>query len=127
MTKKEVMGKMEDNDNLAGKSYLAWLFIFLVTVVMISLILPFPISLVVSLIFILFINVIRADIALKKAGMGGIRGWYKSFSSLESGRRWDMSNNHPLYRPLRFSCMMCGNVHNKTECPKCGSKAVRVE
>ena len=119
------MGKGKGNDNHVTRNYLTWLFISLVTVVMVSLILPFPMSFVVSLIVIISLSIIRADIALKKAGMGGISGWYKSFSSLQSGRGWDTSSNNSLYRPLRFSCMNCGNVHNEAACPKCGSKAVR--
>lgn len=119
------MSKGKVNDNHVTKNYLAWLFISLVTVVMVSLILPFPMSFVVSLIVIISLSIIRADIALKKAGMGGISGWYKSFSSLQSSRGWNTSMNNSLYRPLKFSCMRCGNVHNRTACPKCGSKAVK--
>jgi hypothetical protein len=122
--KNQVMSRANENDKLGGTNYLAWLFISLVTVIMLSLVLPFPISLVVSLIVISSLNVIRADIALRKAGMGGIKGWYKSFSSFESGRGWRTGINSP-YKPLTFSCMNCGNQHNKIACPKCGSKAVR--
>ncbi len=43
---KKVMSKGDDNDNLGGTNYLAWLLISLVTVIMLSLVLPFPISLV---------------------------------------------------------------------------------
>ena len=119
------MSRAEDNNNIGGKSSLVWLFVSLVTVVIVSLILPFPMSFIVSLIIIISLNIIRADIALKKAGMGGISGWYKSFSSLQSGRGWDTSINNSPYRPIKFSCMNCGNVHNKTVCPNCGSKAVK--
>ena len=119
------MSKPEDNDNLVSKNSLAWLLVSLVTVVMVSLILPFPMSFIVSLLVIISLNIIRADITLKKAGMGGIKSWYKSYSSLQSGHGWDANMNNSLYIPLRFSCMRCGNVHNKTACPKCGSKAVR--
>jgi hypothetical protein len=125
MMKNQVMSRANENDNLGGTNYLAWLFISLVTVIMLSLVLPFPISLVVSLIVIFSLNVIRADIALRKAGMGGIKGWYKSFSSFESGRGWRTGINSFPYKPLTFSCMNCGNQHNKIACPKCGSKAVR--
>jgi hypothetical protein len=68
---------------------------------------------------------IRANIALKKAGLEGIKGWYKLFSSLESGRSRGSGINNSLYKPVRFCCLNCGNEHNKTACPKCGSKAVR--
>ena len=66
----------------------AWLLISVVIVVILTLVLPFPISFLVSLIVIFSLNIIRTDIALKKADMGGIKGWYKSSSSFESGRGW---------------------------------------
>ena len=109
------------NDSPFGKTYLAWLFVSVVTVFMVSLVLPFPISLVASIIVILSLSVIRADIAMKKAGMGGIKGWYSSLISSKSSRR----GTGYLLDPIKFSCMNCGNEHNKTACPKCGSKAVR--
>ena len=117
------MSKSNENDNLGRRNYLAWLSISLVAVIIVSLVLPFPISLVVGLIVIFCINIIRTDISLRRAGMGGIRGWLKSLSSLESGRGWGTGNIFQ-YKPLTFSCMNCGNEHNKTACPKCGSKAV---
>ena len=67
------MSKADDNDNLSGGGYLAWLFISVVTILMVTLIIPFPISLAVSLIIIIALYVIRADMGLKKTGMGGIR------------------------------------------------------
>jgi len=69
----------------------------------------------------LALSVIRADIAMKKAGMGGIKGWYRYLTSSESGR----TDTSYLLDPIKFSCMNCGKEHNKTACPKCGSKAVR--
>jgi hypothetical protein len=57
--------------------------------------------------------------------MGGINGWSKSFSSLQSGRRWETGGDSFAYRRLIFYCMRCGNPHNKVACPRCGSKAVR--
>jgi hypothetical protein len=109
------------NDGPFGKKYLAWLFVSVVTVFMVSFVLPFPISLVASIIVILSLSVIRADIAMKKAGMGGIKDWYRSLTSSESGRR----GTGYLLDPIKFSCMNCGKEHNNTACPKCGSKAVR--
>ena len=109
------------DDSSFGKKYLAWFFVSVLTVFMVSLILPFPISLVASIIVILALSVIRADIAMKKAGMGGIKSWYKSFTSSESGH-WETGY---LLDPIKFSCMNCGKEHKETACPKCGSKAVR--
>jgi len=125
MLKGRVMSKPNENGNLVGDNYLAWLLISVVIVVILTLVLPFPISFLVSLIVIFSLNIIRTDIALKKAGMGGIKGWYKSLSSFESGRGWERGINGP-YKPLRFFCMNCGKQHDKIACPKCGSKTVRV-
>jgi hypothetical protein len=109
------------NDSPFGRKYLAWFFVSMMTVFMVSLVLPFPISLVVSIIVILALSVVRADIAMKKAGMGGIKGWYRYLTSSESAR----ADTSSLLDPIKFSCMNCGKEHNKTACPKCGSNAVR--
>jgi hypothetical protein len=58
---------------------------------------------------------------MKKAGMGGIKGWYRYLISSESGR----ADTSYLLDPIKFSCMNCGKEHSKTACPKCCSKAVR--
>ena len=119
------MSKAHDrSENLAGNNSLAWLLISLVSVIILTFVLPFPISFLVSLIVIFSLSIIRANIVLKKAGMGGIKGWHKSFSSSYSGRGWGGSDSFS-YKPLTFYCMRCGNPHNKIACPKCGSKAVR--
>jgi len=109
------------NDSSFGMRCLAWLFVSVVTVFMVSLVLPFPISLLASIIVLLGLAFIRADIAMKKAGKGGIFDWYRSLTSSESGRR----GSSYLLDPIKFSCMNCGKEHKKTACPNCGSKAVR--
>jgi len=120
------MGEASDrNDNPAEDNSLPWLLISLVTVVILTLILPFPVSFLVSLIVIFSLSIIRANIVLKKVGMGGIKGWYKSFSSSQSGRGWGTGGDSFTYKPLKFYCMRCGNPHNKIACPNCDSKAVR--
>jgi hypothetical protein len=113
------------SDNKGEKNYLVWSLISLVIVVIFYYVLPFPISFVVSLLVIFCINIIRAEMILRKAGMGGIRGWLKFSSSSGFGRGLGTGISSSLYRPLRFSCMNCGNEHDKIACPKCGSKAVR--
>jgi hypothetical protein len=119
------MAKANDNYNPAKKNYLIWLFISIAIVFMLPFILPFPISFIVSLIIILCLGIFRADIALRKAGRGGIKGWYKSLSSSEFGRGWGTGVKGSAYQRVRFSCINCDNEHNKIACPKCGSKAVR--
>ena len=88
-----------------------------------SLILPFPISLGVLVLVLFLVNIVRTEIALRKAGIGGIKGLYKSSSSL--GFHHGIRNAF-VYTPLKLYCMNCGNEHRKIACPKCGSKAVRV-
>ena len=96
--------------------------IYLGIAALVSFILPFPIALGVLLIVIFSVNIIRAEIRLRKAGVGGIKGWYKSLSS--SGFEPGSSNSH-LYNPIKFYCMNCGNEHREITCPNCGSKAVK--
>ena len=104
-----------------GNKYLAWLFVSVVTVFMVSLVLPFPISFIVSVIVLLTLGVIRADIAMKKSGIGGIKDWVRSLRSSDSNWR----GTAYLMDPIKYSCINCGSEHNKTACPNCGSKAVR--
>lgn len=93
----------EANDNPFGKTYLGFLFVSVVRVFMVSLLLPFPISMAVSIIILLCVCVIRADIAVNEAGMAGIKGWYRFLTSSESGRRY----TDYLLDPIKFSCMNC--------------------
>jgi hypothetical protein len=122
---KQVMARSNDNYNPAEKNYLIWFFISMAIVVMLNFFLPFPVSFIISLIVIFCVSIYRDDMALRKAGMGGIKGWYKSMFSSGFGRRRGTGIKGSAYQSLRFSCMNCGNEHNKIACPKCGSKAVR--
>ena len=82
--------------------------------------LPFPVAMGVLLIIIISLNILRADKGLRKEGKGGIKGWYKSLSSLGPSK----SSNTSF---LKFHCMKCGFEHKEIACPKCGSKAVKAE
>jgi hypothetical protein len=110
-----------ENQKTGYHNYLIWLFIYMGVGLAISMILPFPISFGVLLLALFLLSIIRSEIALRKAGMGGIKGLYKSLSSFGFGR--SIGNG---YAPLKFYCMKCGYEHRKYACPKCGSKAVRV-
>jgi hypothetical protein len=119
------MSKANDN-GIPGEKYSSlWFFIAFAVVVLLPFVLPFPISFVLSLIVILCLFIVRLDIALRKAGRGGIMEWYKSFSSTGFGRGLGTAVNRSLFQPLKYSCINCGNEHNQIACPKCGSKAVR--
>jgi hypothetical protein len=119
------MAKANDNYNPAQKNYLIWFFISMAVVVISHFVLPFPISFIVSIIMIFCISIYRNDMALRNAGMGGIKGWYKSLFSSRVGGRLSTGIKGSPSRPLKFSCINCGNEHNRIACPKCGSKAVR--
>jgi hypothetical protein len=92
----------------------------------ISFIVPFPISFVIALLVLL--SAVRMHIVLRRQGVArGIKGLYKSMSSSFGGS----SNNNTFgggslgYSPIKFYCMNCGYEHRENACPKCSSKAVR--
>ena len=88
-----------------------------------SLFLPFKYAMGVMLIVIFLGNIIRTEIRLRKAGVRGIKGRYKSLSS--SGFGQNSSNSSNLYNPIKYYCLNCGKEHSKFACPNCGSKAVK--
>ena len=91
----------------------------------ISFIVPFPLSFGVLLLVLFLLNVYRTDLALRRRGIGGIKGLYKSMSS--SANPTNGRNETALeYTPLKFYCMNCGYEHRNDECPKCGSKALKI-
>lgn len=112
------------HQNSTGNSGLAWMLMSLGAVIIITLLLPFPISFVISLIAIISLGVLRAHLALRRIGLGGIKGWNKYYSSFQSSHGQDNVDSF-TYKPLTFYCMGCGYPHKKAACPKCGSKAVR--
>lgn len=120
-----IMVRTYDNYNSASKSFMFWLIISLFVVVILHIILPFPVSFIVSIIANFCLGMYRDDRALRKAGKGGIKGWYKSVFSSGFVPRADAGINGSAYQPLKFSCINCGNEHNKIACPNCGSKGVR--
>ena len=107
-------------NNLNLKNYFAWMVIYLVIGAVASLLLPFKYAMGVMLIVIFLGNIIRAEIRLRKAGVGGIKGRYKSLSS--SGFGQNSSNSGNLYK---YYCLNCGKEHSQIACPNCGSKAVK--
>ena len=119
------MARSPDNYNHSTMDFVFWLFISMAIVVILHILLPFPISFIVSIIAIFSLGIYRDDRALKKAGMVGIKGWYKSMFSSGFGPRAGTGINGSAYQPLKFSCINCGNEHNKIACPNCGSKGVR--
>jgi hypothetical protein len=114
----------KNNNNKIQNNYLTWLAIYLVIGFAISFLFPLPISLAILLLVFFLLNIVRTEIALRKSGMGGIKGVYKSMSSF--GNAGVFGFGGLSYTPIKFYCMKCGFEHRKTACPKCGSKMVRV-
>ena len=88
-----------------------------------SLLLPFTYAMGVMLIVVITGNIIRTEIRLRKAGMRGIKGRYKSFSSSVFGQ--NSGNSRDTYSPVKYYCLNCGEEHSRFSCPNCGSKAVK--
>ena len=114
------------NNHFQNHNYLIWLFVYMGIGLAISFIMPFPLSLGVLLFAFVLLNVYRTDRALKKQGRGGIKELYKSMSSSFANRSNGMDAGGVGYTQIKFYCLNCGHEHRNYECPKCGSKAVKV-
>jgi hypothetical protein len=102
-------------------NYWIWLIVYIGIGLVISFIVPFPISFLVALLVFFLLNAVRTHIALKRHGVaGGIKELYKSLSS-------SLGAGGFAYSPIKYYCMNCSYEHKKDSCPKCGSKAVRIE
>lgn len=114
------------NNPIQNNNYLIWLLVYMGIGLAISFIIPFPISLGVLLLVFILLNVYRTDLALRRQGMGGITGLYKSMSSFTNRSSGSRDAGGLEYTPIKFYCMNCGYEHRNDVCPKCGSKAVKV-
>lgn len=85
---------------------LKWIAIYFVISFIISIIVPFPYSLIVivSIVLILSIYIRRREMARFKVD---------NFSMFDSNK-------------VNYYCMMCDTKHNNIMCPKCGSKMKRI-
>jgi len=122
-----------NNDNNKNKliqnNHWIWLIAYMGIGLVISFILPFPISFGIALVVFFLLNAVRMHIALRRQGVaGGIKGLYKSISSSFG----DCRNNNSIfgggslgYSSIKFYCINCGYEHRENACPKCSSKAVR--
>jgi ribosomal protein L37AE/L43A len=102
-----------------------WLGISLGISIAISLLLPFPISLVTTIgVFILISFYVRKR-TMQRAGMGG-GGRVGMFGSMSSASSSSSSSSMFGDNALKYYCMSCGTQHKQVECPKCGSKMKKV-
>jgi rRNA maturation endonuclease Nob1 len=77
---------------------------------MISMLLPFPISLAAIFGVFILLNLYMRRIMMRKTGS-------------MTGSVFGSSDNSSL---LKYYCMSCGTQHKQAACPKCGSKMKRV-
>jgi hypothetical protein len=113
-------GAAHDNDKQFLIYQLKWMGIYVGIGFAISLVLPFPISLLVALGAFLLLNFIRRRRMLKRSGIN-MKGLFRSLSSTASS-----SSSMYGYNPLKYYCMSCGKEHKEIACPNCGSKMKRV-
>jgi hypothetical protein len=113
-----------DNNNNNNKKFiinqLMWLGISLGISIVISMLVPFPISLVTIIGVFILLNFYMRKRMMKRMGIGGSgRGGIGMFGSLSSSTMFGDSS-------LKYYCMTCGTPHKQIACPKCGSKMKRV-
>jgi hypothetical protein len=122
-----------DSNNNNNKQFLfyqlKWMGIYIATGLVISFILPFPISLVGALAAFFLLNFIRNMIALKKVGID-IKQLFRSIlSSPHSSSSADLAPSMMYwggYTPIKYHCISCGKEHKEIACPNCGSKMKKV-
>jgi hypothetical protein len=93
-----------------------WFAISIAISLTISILLPFPISLVTIIGVLILLNFYMRRRMMRRMGIGrgGAGGMFGSMSSM-------FGDNS-----LNYYCMSCETKHKETACPKCGSKMKRV-
>ena len=105
--------KMSSNNKQFLFNQLLWLGISLGLSFAISILLPFPLSLVVIIGVFIMLNFYMRKRMMRRMGRGGM------FGSMAS-------NSMTGDNSLKYYCMSCGTQHRQTGCPNCGSKMKRV-
>ncbi|MGA7898178.1 MAG: hypothetical protein WA395_12075 [Nitrososphaeraceae archaeon] len=105
-------------DGNSNRQFLAnqllWLGISLGISITISILLPFPISLVTIIGVFIVLNLYMRRRVMQRMGMEG----YGKLGIVDS----EVAQNSSL----KYYCMSCGTQHKDIECPKCGSKMKKV-
>jgi hypothetical protein len=92
---------------------LVWIGISFGISITISMLVPFPVSLIAIFGVFIMLNLYMRRIMIKK--MGGIGG------GATFGSMFGTQNTS-----LKYYCMSCGTQHRHIACPNCGSKMKRV-
>ena len=91
---------------------LVWIGISFGISITISMLVPFPVSLIAIFGVFIMLNLYMRRIMIKR--MGGIGG--ATFGSMFGSNQ----------NTLKYYCMSCGTEHRHIACPNCGSKMKRV-
>ena len=110
---------MSSNNKRFILNQIVWLGISLAISLAISMIVPFPTSLVAIIGVFILLNIFMRRIMMKRAGIGGGSG--RGLFGYGGGGGAGGSDSS-----LKYYCMNCGTQHSKASCPKCGSKMKRV-
>ena len=92
-----------------------WMGISFSISIAISMLVPFPISLVNIMGVFILLNFYMRNRMMRKMGIGS----GMLFGSMSSNSTYGDS-------AVRYYCMRCGTQHKQVSCPKCGSKMKRV-
>ena len=107
---------MSANNRQFLVSQIIWMGVSIGISLTISMLVPFPISLVAIIGVFILLNFYMRKRMMRRMGMKGGLGMFGSLSS--SSMFGDSS--------LKYYCMSCGTSHKDAACPKCGSKMKRV-
>src|SRR5919198_5347277 len=103
---------MSNNNKQFLMNQMVWFGISIAISLTISMLVPFPISLVAIIGVFILLNFYMRKRMMRKMGMGG--GGLGMFGSISSSSMFGDNS-------LKYYCMSCGTNHKEASCPKCGS------
>ena len=113
--KRRLSNPYKNNGSFYSTGMFMWMGIYMGIGLLISFVVPFPVSLLALFMVIIGVNYARARYMMKRMGISSMKQMFNSFSGSPMG-----------YQPLKYYCMNCGTEHRETSCPRCGSKMTRV-
>jgi hypothetical protein len=108
---------MSANNRQFLVSQIIWMGVSIGISLTISMLVPFPISLVAIIGVFILLNFYMRKRMMRRIGMGG--GGLGMFGSMSPSSMVGDSS-------LKYYCISCGTQHKQAACPKCGSKMKRV-
>ncbi len=102
---------MNDSTKRFIVNQMMWLGIYFAISIVISMLLPFPISLGVLIAVIIGLSMYRRKQLMRRMGQSQGSFFGGGFSSPKG---------------VEYYCMSCGIKHNNAACPNCGSRMKRV-